>query len=182
MGARGEKTIIKTKSLDDNNAEESEITDTENRRVSLSFSVLRVTPITILLQVNVSSEAIVWCGAWPFGKFIDFHALQRNITGMAISSSSSLAFSHRIFSLPHHRSAAILKLRRDLPRAEQSWLHEGKPAGHSADGDDAGRRIRDQRASHHGQQGAHHAQIELRHASALLSVQSARDSRGHEDV
>lgn len=90
VGSKGGKTLIKTE--DQENEEEHASNSWAKRKVSLSFSVLRVTPITILLQVNVSSEALVWCGAWPFGQFIDFHALQRNISGQVISSSSLLSF------------------------------------------------------------------------------------------
>ena len=87
--SKGGKTLVKTD--DQENAEEHASNTMTKRKVSLSFSVLRVTPITILLQVNVSSEALVWCGAWPFGQFIDFHALQWNISGQVISSSSFLS-------------------------------------------------------------------------------------------
>lgn len=88
VGSKRRKTLIRTE--DQETEEEHASNSMTKRKVSLSFSVLRVTPITILLQVNVSSEALVWCGAWPFGQFIDFHALQRNISGQVISSSSFL--------------------------------------------------------------------------------------------
>lgn len=91
VGAKGEKTSIKTNNQE--NVEERASNPMTKHKVSLSFSILRVTPITIFLQVNVSSEAIVWCGAWPFGQFIDFHALQRNVSGQVISSSSFLSSS-----------------------------------------------------------------------------------------
>ena len=51
----------------------------------LSFSVVHISPITILLSVNVSTEATVCCGAWPLGEEMNMKKLQANTPGVVVS-------------------------------------------------------------------------------------------------
>ncbi len=49
--------------------------------LSLSFTVTRVMPVTAMLRVNVTTDASVWCGAWPVGENINLQYLQMSSPG-----------------------------------------------------------------------------------------------------
>ena len=53
-------------------------------QLSISFALVRTTPTSIILAVNVSSEATVWCGAWSVGTPINTIDLMKRDPGEAI--------------------------------------------------------------------------------------------------
>lgn len=52
--------------------------------LSISFVLVRTTPTSIILTVNVSSEATVWCGAWGMGTPINTIDLMKRNPGEVI--------------------------------------------------------------------------------------------------
>ena len=49
--------------------------------LSLSFTITKVMPVTIMLRVNVTTDASVWCGAWKVGENMNLQYLQMNSLG-----------------------------------------------------------------------------------------------------
>lgn len=70
--------------------------------LSLSYSVVHISPITILLSVNVSTEATVWCGAWPLGEEMNLKLLQASTPGVVVSGRC--LFCHSSHHITHHSS------------------------------------------------------------------------------
>ena len=60
--------------------------------LSISFVLVRTTPTSIVLTVNVSSEATVWCGAWGMGTPINTIDLMKQNPGEAIQCSFLILF------------------------------------------------------------------------------------------
>lgn len=52
--------------------------------LSLSFTITKVLPVTMMLRVNVTADASVWCGAWPEGETINLQFIQMNLPGMLV--------------------------------------------------------------------------------------------------
>ena len=73
--------------------------------LSLSYSVVHISPITILLSVNVSTEATVWCGAWPLGEEMNLKLLQASTPGVVVSGRC--LFCHSSFGTHHITSSLI---------------------------------------------------------------------------
>ena len=76
--------------------------------LSLSYSVVHISPITILLSVNVSTEATVWCGAWPLGEEMNLKLLQASTPGVVVSGRC--LFCHSSFGTHHITSSLITSL------------------------------------------------------------------------
>ena len=55
--------------------------------LSLSFSVVHVSPISVILSVNVTAEATVWCGAWPLGEEMNLKMLQVSTPGVIVTDT-----------------------------------------------------------------------------------------------
>ena len=53
--------------------------------LSLSFSGVHVSPISVILSVNVTAEATVWCGAWPLGEEMNLKMLQVSTPGVIVT-------------------------------------------------------------------------------------------------
>lgn len=57
--------------------------------LSLSFQITKVMPISIMLRVNVTTDASVWCGAWRDGENKNLQYLQMNSLGKFVHSQDS---------------------------------------------------------------------------------------------
>ena len=54
--------------------------------LSLSFMITKVMPVTVMLRVNVTTDASVWCGAWQVGENMNLQYLQMNSLGKYVHS------------------------------------------------------------------------------------------------
>ena len=89
--------------------------------LSLSYSVVHISPITILLSVNVSTEATVWCGAWPLGEEMNLKLLQASTPGVVVSGRCLLCHSSfGTHHITHHSSHHITRISTLTPQGHQS--------------------------------------------------------------
>ena len=56
---------------------------TENP-LRLTFTIVKVFPVTMMLLVNVTTDASVWCGAWSEGESINLQFVQMSLPGTSV--------------------------------------------------------------------------------------------------